>query len=33
VSYAADGRAVEFDIESWRHDVLEVTVEVQAPPE
>lgn len=32
VSYAADGRAVEFDIESWRHDVLEVTVEVQAPP-
>ncbi|MFT4247079.1 MAG: UTRA domain-containing protein [Pseudomonas sp.] len=31
VSYAADGQAVEFDIESWRHDALVVTVEVQAP--
>lgn len=31
VSYADDGRAVEFDIESWRHDALAVTVEVQAP--
>ena len=31
VSYATDGRAVEYDIESWRHDALAVTVEVQAP--
>lgn len=31
VGYAADGRAVEFDIESWRHDALAVMVEVQAP--
>lgn len=31
VSYAADGQAVEFDVESWRHDALAVTVDVQAP--
>ncbi|WP_394686723.1 UTRA domain-containing protein [uncultured Xanthomonas sp.] len=31
VSYDPDGRAVEFDIESWRHDVLEVSVDVYAP--
>ncbi|MEQ4573406.1 MAG: UTRA domain-containing protein [Gammaproteobacteria bacterium] len=31
VSYAADGHAVEFDIESWRHDALAVTVDVRAP--
>lgn len=29
-SYADDGHAVEFDIECWRHDALEVSVEVQA---
>uniref|UniRef100_UPI0012FED0A8 UTRA domain-containing protein n=1 Tax=Xanthomonas sp. SHU 199 TaxID=1591174 RepID=UPI0012FED0A8 len=33
VSYDPDGRAVEFDIESWRHDVLEVSVNVYAPGE
>jgi DNA-binding GntR family transcriptional regulator len=32
VGYADDGQAVEYDIECWRHDVLEVTVAVQAPP-
>lgn len=31
ISYAADGQAVELDIESWRHDALEVVVEAQAP--
>ena len=30
-SYADDGRAVEFDIECWRHDALEISVDVQAP--
>lgn len=32
VGYASDGQAVEFDIECWRHDVLAVSVAVQAPP-
>lgn len=31
VNYDASGRAVEVDLEHWRHDVLEVVVDVQAP--
>ncbi len=31
VSYDDDGQAVEYDIESWRHDALDVTVQVNAP--
>lgn len=31
ISYAEDGRAVELDIESWRHDALEVVVRTEAP--
>ncbi|NHF67845.1 UTRA domain-containing protein [Xanthomonas hortorum] len=31
VSFAEDGRAVELDIESWRHDALDVVVRTEAP--
>lgn len=31
VSFAEDGSAVELDIESWRHDALDVVVHTQAP--
>ncbi|WP_159094653.1 GntR family transcriptional regulator, partial [Xanthomonas fragariae] len=31
ISFAEDGRAVELDIESWRHDALEVVVRTEAP--
>ncbi|KAB7765494.1 UTRA domain-containing protein [Xanthomonas maliensis] len=31
ISFAEDGSAVELDIESWRHDALEVVVRTQAP--
>lgn len=31
ISFAEDGRAVELDIESWRHDALDVVVRTEAP--
>ena len=31
VSFAEDGSAVELDIESWRHDALDVVVRTEAP--